>query len=70
MGDFNAILGAHEQRGSRIPSRIACEDFKNWTDAGSLNHIVTRGAEFTWSNGRKGSAHTERRLDRAICNDE
>lgn len=30
----------------------------------------TRGAQFTWSNRRKSLAHTEKRLDRGICNDD
>lgn len=70
IGDFNCILGAHEHRGSRLPSRIACEEFRNWTEAGSLTHIDTRGAEFTWNNARRGTNHTERRLYRVVCNEE
>jgi exonuclease III len=30
--------------------------------------LPTRGAEFTWNNGRGGSRYTEKRLDRAVCN--
>lgn len=54
IGDFNCILGAHEQRGARLPLRIACDEFQTWTDAGNLTHLNTSGAEFTWSNGRRG----------------
>lgn len=68
MGDFNAILGAHEVRGSNLPSKLSCDDFQAWTDTCSLIHLPTRGAEFTWNNGRRLGAHTEKRLDRAICN--
>ncbi|CAJ2662070.1 unnamed protein product [Trifolium pratense] len=68
IGDFNAIMGAHEHKGNTIPARIPIEDFQNWTDANNLLHLSTSGAFLTWSNGRGGSRHTERRLDRTICN--
>ncbi|MCH81737.1 DUF4283 domain protein [Trifolium medium] len=68
LGDFNVILGAHEHRGRTPPSRLPMEEFKNWTDAFNLIHLPTTGAEFTWNNGRRSLRHTEKRLDRAICN--
>ncbi|XP_019435878.1 PREDICTED: uncharacterized protein LOC109342329 [Lupinus angustifolius] len=69
IGDFNVVLEANECRGNHLPNRVACDDFRSFTDDGILTHIPTRGAEFTWSNRRRGHAHTEKRLDRAICND-
>ncbi|KAK2429733.1 hypothetical protein QL285_028147 [Trifolium repens] len=68
LGDFNVILGAHEYRGSFSPARLPIEDFQQWTDTFNLIHLPTRGAEFTWHNGRGGNGYTEKRLDRAICN--
>ncbi|GAU22346.1 hypothetical protein TSUD_106740 [Trifolium subterraneum] len=68
VGDFNVILGAHEHRGRTPPSRLPMEEFQNWTDAFNLIHLPTTGAEFTWNNGRRSLRHTEKRLDRAICN--
>lgn len=68
IGDFNSILGAHEYSGRGSPSRISCDEFRNWSDAGQYIHINTRGSQFTWTNGRKQSAYTEKRLDRSICN--
>ncbi|GAU31405.1 hypothetical protein TSUD_370540 [Trifolium subterraneum] len=68
IGDFNVILGAHEHRGRFSPARTPMLEFQNWTDTFNLIHLPTRGAEFTWNNGRGGSRHTEKRLDRAICN--
>lgn len=44
VGDFNAVLGAHESRGGHLPLRISCEDFQDWTDTGNLTHVLTRGA--------------------------
>lgn len=62
------MLASYEKRGGRLPNATSCADFKAWTDSCCLTHIMTRGAEFTWTNGR-GSNRTEVRLDRAICND-
>jgi exonuclease III len=70
IGDFNTILGAHEHKGNIIPARVPIEDFQNWTNSNNLLHLSTSGALFTWSNGRGGSRHTERRLDRTICNQD
>jgi hypothetical protein len=44
------------------------EDFFNWCDANNFINLPTRGVNFTWSNGRRGSRHTEKKLDRSICN--
>lgn len=65
---FNTILGAHEKRGGNLPQAISCDEFRAWTDSCSLSHIDTKGAPFTWENGRGSSFHMELRLDRAICN--
>ncbi|XP_019460141.1 PREDICTED: uncharacterized protein LOC109359901 [Lupinus angustifolius] len=69
VGDFNAIMGTHEHRGSKTPSRIPIIDFKEFSDRETLIHLSTRGSDFTWSNKRRGDALTEKRLDRAICNE-
>lgn len=69
IGDFNVVLGSHEVRRSHLPLRIACEEFKSFTDNGNWTHMATMGAEYTWSNKRIGSTHTKKRLDRSICND-
>jgi hypothetical protein len=70
LGDFNVILGAHEHRGRFSPARLPMDEFKAWTDSFNLYHLPTRGAVFTWNNGRGGSRHTEKRLDRVICNQD
>lgn len=70
IGDFNVVLGAHEYRGKGLPLQIASNDFRLWTDCNALTHILTRGAFYSWSNGRRGREFTEKRLDRAVCNDE
>jgi hypothetical protein len=68
FGDFNSILGAHEHRGRHNPARTPIDDFQSWTEDNDLVHIPTRGALVTWSNRRSGRNHTERRLDRSVCN--
>ncbi|MCI01683.1 RNA-directed DNA polymerase (Reverse transcriptase), partial [Trifolium medium] len=68
MGDFNVIIGHHEYRGSSVPASLPMSEFQEWTNANDLLHLPTRGAWFTWSNGRRGRAFTEKRLDRSICN--
>jgi len=69
MGDFNAILGAHEKRGRRLPPSLSCNDFTSWTNANLLLHLNTNGVQFTWNNGRLDSDSVFQRLDRAICNE-
>ncbi|MCH96033.1 endonuclease/exonuclease/phosphatase family protein, partial [Trifolium medium] len=68
VGDFNAVLGAHEKRGKRLPPQISCEDFLLWTNANHLVHLNTIGVHFTWANGRAGTEFVSLRLDRSICN--
>jgi hypothetical protein len=68
IGDFNVIIGAHEHRGRISPARLPMQEFQNWSESFNLIHFPTRGADFTWNNGRGGARHTEKRLDRAICN--
>jgi hypothetical protein len=68
IGDFNVIIGAHEHRGRISPARLPMQEFQTWSDSFNLLHLPTRGADFTWNNGRGGTRHTEKRLDRAICN--
>jgi len=70
IGDFNAILGAHEKRGRRPPPSLSCEDFLNWTNANILNHLSTLGSFFTWTNGRFGIENVALHLDSAVCNED
>lgn len=69
IGDFNSVLVSREVKGSHSPLKVAYDEFKQFSDLGSWTHILTRGSDLTWSNGRKGIALTEKRLDRSMCND-
>ncbi|XP_019431738.1 PREDICTED: uncharacterized protein LOC109338847 [Lupinus angustifolius] len=68
IGDFNVVFRANEYRGSDFPPRLPSEEFKSFSDDSSLLHLLTRGAQFTWSNKRIGDALTEKRLGRCLCN--
>lgn len=70
IGNFNTILGAYEHQGNYTPSRTPMQDFQTWIDTYDLLHLPTKGALFTWKNGREGRRFTQRRLDRSICNQD
>ncbi|XP_070679393.1 uncharacterized protein [Malus domestica] len=67
IGDFNAILGAHEQMGGGRPSQASCAEFSNMSDTCNFTYLNTSGAAFTRSNGWRSRGRTERRLDRSLC---
>ncbi|CAJ2645397.1 unnamed protein product [Trifolium pratense] len=68
IGDFNAVLGAHEKYGRCLPNKTSCDEFSNWTNSNHLIHLDTLGNQFTWANARRGPAYAALRLDRVICN--
>ncbi|XP_019435172.1 PREDICTED: uncharacterized protein LOC109341683 [Lupinus angustifolius] len=70
IGDFNVVRGANECRGSRLPCSTPSRDFLSFSEEANLVHLETKGAVFTWSNKRRGSALTEKRLDRSLFNDD
>lgn len=59
----STALGSHEMWGSSLPLRVSCKDFKSWSESCRLTHINTRGANFTWNNGRRASLCTGKWLD-------
>ncbi|CAN6725530.1 unnamed protein product [Malus baccata var. baccata] len=67
IGDFNAILGAHEQMGGHLPSRTSCEDFCSTTKFCDFTHMETTSAFYIWSNGWSVRGYMERRLDHSLC---
>ncbi|KAM2909038.1 hypothetical protein COP2_048488 [Malus domestica] len=67
IGDFNAILGVHEQMGGHLPARTSCEDFRSTTELCDFTHMDTTGAFYTWTNGWNVRGYMERRLDRYLC---
>ncbi|KAI9157503.1 hypothetical protein LWI28_023591 [Acer negundo] len=69
VGDFNAVLGAHEALGSRSPTRGSYEDFRLMIDDCDLVGICSQGARFTWVRGRSNHTRVDRRLDRVLVSD-
>lgn len=67
VGDFNAVLGAHEKSGGNLPRSSSSDDFQAMVDTCNLVQIDHKGSPFTWTNGRKNSAHIEMMLDRCFC---
>ncbi|KAM1513004.1 hypothetical protein COP2_025209 [Malus domestica] len=67
LGDFNAVLGAHEKMGGTLPRHIACAEFQAMVDTYNLIPVDTKGSPFTWTNGRGISSHVEMLLDRCFC---
>lgn len=53
-----------------MTSRVTCEDFRLWSDSNHLIHVMARGNQFTLANGRRGAALTEKRLNRAVVNND
>lgn len=68
LGDFNAILGAHERHGGSAPQRQACEDFCDFILDCSLLEVPMTGLNFSWSSWRVLGL-VESKLDRALVSE-
>ncbi|XP_057774874.1 uncharacterized protein LOC130993854 [Salvia miltiorrhiza] len=66
IGDFNAVLGAHERRGRRVPASTPCDEFRAFIDAHDLIQPDTSGPFFTWTDRRRFPSPIESVLDRAL----
>lgn len=60
--EFKFIIGAREHRSAHTPSMIPTEAFLNLLDTNNPIHIPTKGSKFTWSNERKSSQHTGKKI--------
>ncbi|KAL2322620.1 hypothetical protein Fmac_026999 [Flemingia macrophylla] len=70
VGDFNAVMGAHEKKGGNLPSDTSCSEFVEWINKLCLIDIPTSGSFYTWYNGLVGSGAIYQRLDRCLGNSE
>ncbi|CAM8953758.1 unnamed protein product [Rhodiola kirilowii] len=70
FGDFNEVLFGWEVKGRRIRGEWQMKKFRDVLQDCNLSDIDFRGAQFTYSNKRKGVWETKARLDRAIANEE
>lgn len=68
IGDFNAILGVHDHQGRLPPSKASIIEFQEWVNHNFLVDMTSKGSFYTWSNGRQGAPHVERKLDKIFCN--
>ncbi|KAK3205108.1 hypothetical protein Dsin_019154 [Dipteronia sinensis] len=68
IGDFNAVIGAHEKSGGVIPSVVSCNEFQFMSDNYNLIHMPTSGSLFTWMNCSASHFRIEIRLDRSLYN--
>lgn len=68
MGDFNAVLGAHERTISNPSNRASCQDFADFISAAMLSDISYSRNFFTWSNRRFASGYMEARLNSTLAN--
>lgn len=65
---LNVIYGSHEHKGSHIPNKVHTEEFKNCSNQNNLIDFPTKGAFYTWHNGRHDNGLVERRLDIVLGN--
>lgn len=65
IGDFNALLGAHERRGN-APAEISCREFRLFIESAELIEPASSGVPLTWAGRRFLPRHTESVLDRAL----
>ncbi|XP_019433520.1 PREDICTED: uncharacterized protein LOC109340312, partial [Lupinus angustifolius] len=66
IGDFNATLGTDECRSATLPSRASTNEFLSFINSSTLVNISTPGAQFTWTNKRRGNALIEKKLDTSL----
>ncbi|XP_057770983.1 uncharacterized protein LOC130990768 [Salvia miltiorrhiza] len=66
IGDFNAVLGAHERRGRRTPASRPCSEFCSFIEDHDLIQSDSSGPFFTWTDRRRFPFPIESVLDRAL----
>ncbi|KAL9669643.1 hypothetical protein QQ045_007190 [Rhodiola kirilowii] len=67
FGDFNEVLFGWEIKGRRVRGEWQMKKFRDVLQECNLSDIGFRGAQFTYSNKRKGVWETKARLDRAFA---
>ncbi|KAI8574007.1 hypothetical protein RHMOL_Rhmol01G0320300 [Rhododendron molle] len=70
-GDLNDTLNSSERRSFAVDSSSSQRrKFVGHVNNCNLVDLGFSGPKFTWNNGRKGMANVQKRLDRALCNEE
>ncbi|KAL8495044.1 hypothetical protein ACS0TY_019266 [Phlomoides rotata] len=69
IGDFNAVLGAHERHSSHAPNGISCADFRGFIERELLFEVEAVGAAYTWSSRRSSLGLIASKLDRVLAHE-
>ncbi|KAJ6397264.1 hypothetical protein OIU84_020266 [Salix udensis] len=68
MGDFNAVLQPHNRSGGDSRWLGHHNDFHNATHQAQLFTLPFTGMSFTWTNGQRGDANIQKKLDWVMGN--
>ncbi|KAL8459386.1 hypothetical protein ACS0TY_036760 [Phlomoides rotata] len=69
IGDFNAVLGAHERHSSHAPNGVSCADFRRFIERKLLFEVEAVGAAFTWASRRSSIGLIASKLDRVLAHE-
>ncbi|KAL8516739.1 hypothetical protein ACS0TY_015123 [Phlomoides rotata] len=69
IGDFNAVLGAHERISSRAPNSVSCADFQGFIERELLFEVEAVGSAFTWASRRLNHGLIASKLDRVLAHE-
>lgn len=68
IGDVNQPLNSCDKQGGQPLNQRLANSLRDNIDVCCFLDLGFQGSQFTWSNGRLGSANIRERLDRAWCN--
>ncbi|KAL8537668.1 hypothetical protein ACS0TY_012702 [Phlomoides rotata] len=69
IGDFNAVLGAHERHSSHVPNGVSCADFRVFIGRELLFEVEAVRAAFTWASRRSSLGLISSKLDRLLAHE-
>ncbi|KAL8522424.1 hypothetical protein ACS0TY_012536 [Phlomoides rotata] len=69
IGDFNAVLGAHERISSCAPNNISCAEFRSFIEQELLFEVEVAGSAFTWASRRSTFGLIASKLDRVLAHE-
>jgi len=70
LGDFNVVISADDYKGGVAPNQVSCNEFLDWINNNNLTSMPFSDPCYTWSNGRRGLKRIDRKIDKALCNEE
>ncbi|KAL8508328.1 hypothetical protein ACS0TY_018794 [Phlomoides rotata] len=69
IGDFNAVLRAHERHSSHAPNGVSYADFRGFIERELLFEVEAVGAAFTWASRRSSLGLIASKLDRVLAHE-